>query len=81
MLGDIVRPSSAATDICRHRLAQRAEKKAFSDAEIVDGFLKTAIGAEYHITGWVDRIRKYDRPVRVFPPRQPRRSRGAIGDG
>jgi len=45
---------------------QRAEKKSFTDGEIVDGFLKTAFGAEYHLAGKVDRIRKYDTPVRVF---------------
>ncbi len=45
---------------------QRAEKKSFTDAEIVDGFLKTAFGAEYHLAGRVDRIRKFDGPVRVF---------------
>src|SRR4051795_8525902 len=45
---------------------QRAEKKFFTDGEIVDGFLKTAFGAEYHLAGRVDRIRKYDAPVRVF---------------
>ena len=46
---------------------QRAEKKSFTDAEIVDGFLKTAFGAEYHLAGRVDRIRKFDGPVRVLP--------------
>jgi hypothetical protein len=45
---------------------QRSEKKSFTDGEIVDGFLKTAFGAEYHLAGRVDRIRKYDAPVRVF---------------
>ena len=45
---------------------QRAEKKSFTDAEIVDGFFKTAFGAEYHLAGRVDRIRKFDTPVRVF---------------
>jgi Protein of unknown function (DUF2927) len=45
---------------------QRAEKKGFTDAEIIDGFFKTAFGAEYHLAGRVDRIRKYDTPVRVF---------------
>jgi hypothetical protein len=45
---------------------QRAEKRSFTDGEIVDGFLKTAFGAEYHLAGRVDRIRKYDAPVRVF---------------
>jgi hypothetical protein len=45
---------------------QAAEKKSFTDSEIVEGFLKTAFGAEYHLAGRVDRIRKYDVPVRVF---------------
>jgi hypothetical protein len=45
---------------------QRAEKKVFTDAEIIDGFFKTSFGAEYHIAGRVDRIRKYVRPIRVF---------------
>jgi hypothetical protein len=45
---------------------QRAEKKSFTDSEIIDGFLKTAFGAEYHLAGRVDRIRKYELPVRVF---------------
>jgi hypothetical protein len=45
---------------------QRAEKKSFTDSEITDGFFKTAFGAEYHLAGRVDRIRKYDAPVRVF---------------
>jgi hypothetical protein len=45
---------------------QRAERKNFTDAEITEGFFKTAFGAEYHLAGRVDRIRKYDMPVRVF---------------
>lgn len=45
---------------------QRNEKKAFTDSQIIDGFMKTAFGAEYHLAGRVDRIRKYHMPVRVF---------------
>jgi len=45
---------------------QRAERKTFTDSEIIDGFLRTAFGAEYHLAGRVDRIRKYQKPVRVF---------------
>ncbi|MBC7578166.1 MAG: DUF2927 domain-containing protein [Tardiphaga sp.] len=45
---------------------QRTEKKVFTDSEIVDGFFKTAFGAEYHLAGRVDRIRKYELPVRVY---------------
>lgn len=43
-----------------------AERKSFTDAEIADGFFKIAFGAEMHGGGQVDRIRKYDVPVRVF---------------
>ena len=57
---------TAAAEIPGVVSRQRAEKKSFTDAEIVDGFLKTAFGAEYHLAGRVDRIRKYDAPVRVF---------------
>jgi hypothetical protein len=45
---------------------QQAERKSFTDAEITEGFFKTAFGAEYHLAGRVDRIRKYASPVRVF---------------
>lgn len=43
-----------------------AERKVFSDAEIMKGFFATAFGAEMRIAGRVDRIRKYDVPVRVY---------------
>jgi hypothetical protein len=42
------------------------ERKSFTDAEIVDGFFKVAFGAELRVGGPADRIRKFDRPVRVF---------------
>jgi hypothetical protein len=42
------------------------EKKNFTDAEISNGFFRTAFGAEFHLAGQVDRIRKYAKPVRVF---------------
>ncbi|MGO3932027.1 DUF2927 domain-containing protein [Rhodopseudomonas pseudopalustris] len=57
-------PADAAdnTDISAN---QRAEKKDFTDSQIFDGFFKTAFGAEYHLAGRVDRIRKFDGPVRI----------------
>jgi hypothetical protein len=45
---------------------QAAERRNFTDAEIVDGFVKITFGAELHFSGAVDRIRKYDRPVRLY---------------
>ena len=43
-----------------------AERKTFTDAEIIDGFFQIAFGAEFHVAGGVDRIRKYEMPVRVY---------------
>ena len=65
-LAEVVLPPAASADIPAISQRQRAEKKAFTDSEIIEGFFKTAFGAEYHLAGRVDRIRKYDAPVRVF---------------
>jgi hypothetical protein len=47
--------------------AKRAgQRTSFSDAQIIDGFFKVTFGAEFHTDGRVDRIRKYDGPVRVY---------------
>lgn len=56
---------AATAEIAGVASRQRVEKKSFTDAEIIDGFFKTAFGAEYHLAGRVDRIRKYEGPVRV----------------
>jgi len=65
-LETMVWPVFATAEIPAIAQRQRAEKKSFTDGEIIDGFLKTAFGAEYHLAGRVDRIRKYHTPVRVF---------------
>ena len=62
----IALPPPAAAELPAIAARQRAEKKNFTDSEIVEGFMKTAFGAEYHLAGRVDRIRKYEVPVRVF---------------
>src|ERR1035437_5507960 len=62
----VVWQPAAAAEIPAIASRQRAEKKTFTDSEITEGFFKTAFGAEYHLAGRVDRIRKYDVPVRVF---------------
>lgn len=43
-----------------------ADRKTFTDDEIIDGFFRIVFGAEYHVSGAVDRIRKYEKPVRVY---------------
>jgi len=62
----VVSPSPASAEIAAIASRQRLEKKTFTDSEIIEGFMKTAFGAEYHLAGRVDRIRKYEAPVRVF---------------
>ena len=42
------------------------DRTTFTDAQILDGFFKLALGAELRLAGRSDRIRKYDRPVRVY---------------
>jgi hypothetical protein len=47
--------------------ARRAsERTNFSDVEIKEGFLKTALRAELQFDQKAERIRKFDEPVRVF---------------
>jgi hypothetical protein len=57
------RVSSENGDIAARRAKER---KDFSDAEITEGFFKIAFGAELHVGGRVDRIRKYEGPIRIF---------------
>jgi NAD(P)-dependent dehydrogenase (short-subunit alcohol dehydrogenase family) len=62
-----------------HAISSRraAERKAFSDAEIAEGFFKVAFGAELRIAGTVDRIRKFEAPVRVHVDNRARPDRRA----
>jgi hypothetical protein len=73
-----VSPPSISAENAAIASRQRAERKTFTDGEIIDGFLKTAFGAEYHLAGRVDRIRKYDVPVRVFATGGARPDREAL---
>jgi hypothetical protein len=60
-------PTMVATAAEHHEISSRraTERKAFTDAEITEGFFKTAFGAELHLAGPVNRIRKFDAPVRI----------------
>ena len=53
-----------------------AETKSFTDAQIIDGFFKVTFGAEFHTAGRVDRIRKFDVPVRAFIDNRAKPDRG-----
>jgi hypothetical protein len=59
----IIAAHAEPSEITKRRAAER---KFFTDAEIADGFFKVAFGGEFRVSGNSDRIRKYDRPVRVF---------------
>jgi hypothetical protein len=65
-LGIAVLPLTVSAENAAIASRRRAERTTFTDGEITDGFFKTAFGAEYHLAGRVDRIRKYEVPVRVF---------------
>ena len=56
-------PARSIPEIAKRRAAER---KTFTDAEIIDGFFRIVFGAEFHVSGRVDRIRKYEMPVRVY---------------
>jgi hypothetical protein len=58
-----------------------AERKAFTDTEIVSGFFKLTLSAEFQVAGRAERIRKFDGPVRIFIDNRakPDRSR-QVGD-
>lgn len=43
-----------------------SERTSFSNTEIMEGFFKIAFGAELQLGRRVDRLRKFDEPVRVF---------------
>ena len=63
----IAAAAMAASAEQRHGIASRGQvqRTAFSDAEIIDGFFKIALGAELDLAGSTERIRKFDGPVRV----------------
>jgi hypothetical protein len=48
-------------------LLPAAPVRAFSDAELIDGFSRAVFGSEYASWGWqADIVKKFDKPVRVY---------------
>jgi hypothetical protein len=47
-------------------MRRNAQQTNFTNDQIKDGFFKIAFGAELQIGPRVDRIRKFDKPVRIF---------------
>jgi hypothetical protein len=58
-------PANARAEHAEIAKRRAAERTTFTDAEIIDGFYRIVFGAEFHVSGSVDRIRKYEKPVRV----------------
>jgi hypothetical protein len=56
---------------------RNAERTSFTDDEIMDGFYKIAFGAELQLGQRVERIRKFDEPVRIFVDNRARPDRQA----
>jgi len=59
-------PGLTAAEHAEVTKRRASERTTFTDAEITDGFFRIVFGAEFHVSGRVDRIRKYEMPVRVF---------------
>lgn len=49
-------------DIARNRAMER---KSFTDADIARGLFAVAFGAEFNVAGRVDRIRRFEDPIRI----------------
>ncbi len=58
-------------------LRRTAERLSFTDGEIADGFFKVAFGAELQFDRPVERIRKFDEPVRIFVDNRGKPNRSA----
>ncbi len=56
-------------------MKRSTQRLSFTNEEIIDGFYKIAFGAELQLDQPVERIRKFDGPVRVFVINQGGRDR------
>jgi hypothetical protein len=59
-------PAFAGKEVPEIAESRAAERKTFTDEEIIDGFFRIVFGAEFQVAGGVDRIRKYEMPIRVY---------------
>src|SRR4051794_2217072 len=73
----LMSPLAADAALGQTIITPERERKQFTDAEIAEGFFQVAFGAEFHLAGRVDRIRRYEKPVRVFIDNKARPDRRA----
>ena len=59
-------PSAAQAENSNIGIRRASQRTSFDNDEIKDGFFKTAFRAELQLDRPVERIRKFDDPVRVF---------------
>ncbi len=59
-------PSAAQAENSDIGIRRASQRTSFDNNEIKDGFFKTAFRAELQFDRPVERIRKFDEPVRVF---------------
>ena len=64
-IGLVATIAVAAAEPPEIALRRALERKVFTDAEITEGFFRTAFGSELRMPDAADRIRKFDGPVRV----------------
>jgi hypothetical protein len=76
VLAGIIGPAAQAED-ANISSRRSSERTGFSNDEIMDGFFKIAFGAELQVGRRVERIRKFDEPVRVFVLHQGEQKRRA----
>jgi Protein of unknown function (DUF2927) len=69
--------SAAQAEDADISLRRSLERTTFTNDEITDGFFKIAFGAELQLGQAVERIRKFDEPVRVFVVQEGKRDRRA----
>jgi Protein of unknown function (DUF2927) len=56
----------AAAENAEISVRRNAERTNFSNGEITDGFFKIAFGAELQVGAPIERVRKFDEPVRIL---------------
>jgi len=68
---------AAHTEDSEISVRRSTQRTSFTNDEIMDGFYKVAFGAELQFDRRIERIRKFDEPVRVFVDNRGKPSRRA----
>jgi len=78
MVLSIIRRLAASAALALLVASTATQARAFSDAELIDGFYRTVFGSEYRSFGWQSHlVKKFVGPVRVFVDDRSDEKRGA----